>query len=75
MLSYEHFFDSMDLNTRAKRRRAVNLAISLLTRVRQAEDDNLDRFPENLQESEAFTNPDFSLDYVTDAIENLNYAY
>ena len=54
---------------------AVNLAISLLTRVRQAEDDNLERFPENFQESDAFTNAEFSLDYVTDAIENLTYAY
>jgi hypothetical protein len=74
-MSYDHFFDSLDLNSRAKRRRAVNLAISLLTRVRQAEDDNLGRFPENFQQSDAYSNAEFSLDYLIDAIENLSVAY
>ena len=74
-MSYEHFFDSLDLDSRAKRKRAVNLVISLLTRVKQAEDDNLSHFPENFQNSDAFYNAEGSLDYLIDAIDVLSYTY
>ena len=68
-------FDQIDLSSRANRRKTVALVIDLLERVRLAEDANIERFPDNLQNSDAFANAEFSLDVITDAIIALGDAY
>jgi len=48
--------NQIDLSSRAKRRKAVNIASSLLERVRFAEEANIDNFPLNFRDSQAFAN-------------------
>ena len=75
MLSCTYLLDQIDLSSRANRKKAVALSIDLLERVHAAEDANIERFPVNLQNSDAFANAECSLDVVTDAIITLGDAY
>jgi hypothetical protein len=69
------YIDQIDLSSRAKRKKSVSLAISLLERVRDAEQQNIDNFPTNLQNSDAFANAESSLDALFDAIVSLDDIY
>jgi len=66
---------SLDLSTRSKRRKATALAINLLEHIRIAEEASIDKFPCNLQNGDAFTNAEESLDIIIDAIAALGDAY
>jgi 2',3'-cyclic-nucleotide 2'-phosphodiesterase (5'-nucleotidase family) len=68
-------FSAIDISTRPKRRRAVSHIITLLSRIRQAESDYLERIPQNLTGSDAYVAADESIDIVTDAIAYLMDAY
>ena len=67
--------DSLDLSSRDKRRKAVGSVVEALEMVRVAEEANLERFPLNLQGSDAYATADESLDVVIDAICSLSDAY
>jgi hypothetical protein len=75
MPSFHSAFGALDISTRPKRRRAVSLIITLLSRIRQAESDYLERIPPNLTGGDAHAAADDSIDLVTDAIVNLMDAY
>jgi hypothetical protein len=66
---------SVDLSTRAKRRRAASLAVCLLKRIRLAEEESMGRIPANLQGCEAYSNADLSVDAIIDAVAALEDAY
>jgi hypothetical protein len=69
------YIDQIDLSSRAKRRKSIQLAIALLERVHAAEQQNVDNFPLNLQNSDAFANAEASLDALFDAIVSLDDIY
>ena len=67
--------DSIDVSTRAKRRKATSFAIAMLEQIRAAEETNIDRFPENLQCGYAYAKAGDSLEVISDAIADLEDAY
>jgi len=69
------FINQIDLSSRAKRRKAVDLASRLLERVRFAEEANIDNFPLNLRDSQAFSNAEDSWDALIDVISSLYDIY
>ena len=69
------FINQIDLSSRAKRRKAVNIASCLLERVRFAEEANIDNFPLNFRDSQAFANAEDSWDLLIDAISSLYDIY
>ena len=75
MPSYNAVFGSVDISSRPKRRRAVSLIITLLSRIRQAESDYMERIPQNMVDSDAHAAADDSIDLLTDAIVYLMDAY
>jgi len=75
MLASKLLIDSLDVSTRAKRRKALLLAVSLLEKIRTAEEGYLERIPFNLQSGDAYANAEYSVDLVTDAIITLVDAY
>ena len=68
-------FDSIDVSTRGKRRKAVSLIVDLLDNIQKAEQMYLDRFPHNLQAGDAYELSEFSVELVTEAIGSLIDAY
>lgn len=75
MPSFKAVFGAMDISTRPKRRRAVSLIISQLSRIRNAESEYMERIPVNLQNGDAYAAADDSVDLLTDAIIYLMDAY
>ncbi len=75
MPSFHSVFGTMDISTRPKRRRAVSLIITQLSRIRQAESDYLERIPQNMTGGDAYAAADESVDLLTDAIVYLMDAY
>ncbi len=75
MPTYNSLFDKLDISTRPKRRRAVTLIITLLSRIHQAEWDYMERIPQNLTASEAYAAAELSTDLVIEAINYLADAY
>jgi len=69
------FINQIDLSSRAKRRKAVELVSLLLDRVRLAEETNIDNFPLNFRDSQAFANAEDSWDLLMDAISSLYDIY
>jgi len=69
------FINQIDLSSRAKRRKAVDIASLLLERVRFAEEANIDNFPLNFRDSQAFANAEDSWDLLIDAISSLYDIY
>ena len=67
--------NQIDLSSRAKRRKAVDLAALLLDRVRIAEETSIDNFPLNFRDSQAFANAEDSWDLLMDAICSLYDIY
>ena len=74
-MSTKDLLASFDVSSRLMRRRATSFAIELLERIRFAEETNLERFPLNLQNGDAFLNAGYSLDVIIDAIITLRDAY
>jgi hypothetical protein len=64
-----------DLNSRGKRRRAVNKIISALQKVYDAEEDYRSNIPENLQPGPAFAASEETLEILSEAIDGLNSAF
>ena len=75
MSFHADLFNQIDLSSRAKRRNAVNLASFLLDRVRIAEEANIDNFPLNFRDSQAFANAEDSWDALIDVISSLYDIY
>ena len=71
----ESFRDSVDVSTRAKRRKAMALVIELLEIIRHAEERFLQRVPLNLQSGSAYSDAEYSVDIIIDAIDELVNAY
>ena len=65
----------IDLSTRGKRRKAVAAIIEILEKIRAAEETNLERFPLNFRDGDAYAAADYSLDVIIDAICGLIDAY
>jgi len=68
-------FGAIDISTRPKRRRAIELIITELSRIRSAEMAYIERISENLQSSAACADADDSVDTLTDVIDTLMEAY
>lgn len=64
-----------DLSSRRKRRRALKLLLSELERLRFEEEAYMMRIPENLQESDAHSDAECTVDLLTDALSLLGDAY
>jgi len=75
MPSFNSVFGSLDITARPKRRRAVSLIITELSRIRQAEEAYMERIPLNMQGGDAYAAADYSVDLLTDAIISLMEAY
>ena len=71
----ESFRDSVDVSTRAKRRKVMALVIELLEIIRHAEERFLERVPLNLQSGNAYSDAEYSVDIIIDAIDELVNAY
>ena len=67
--------DSLELETRAKRRKSVIMVVQMLEEIRFAEEANMVNFPLNLRNSGAYENANFSHDIIIDAICILLTAY
>jgi len=68
-------FNTIDISTRPKRRRAVSLIIDVLMRIRNAEIAYMERIPENFQLCDAYAAADESIDTLTYALDLLSDAY
>ena len=75
MPTFDSVFGALDISTRPKRRRAVDLIITELSNIRNAEEAYLERIPMNLQEGDAYAAAGDSVDLLTDAIITLMDAY
>jgi hypothetical protein len=75
MISKSQFISLINVSNRDKRRKAVLLAIDILEHIRVAEQDNIDSFHLNFQDSQHFANAEYSLESVMDAISTLADAY
>ena len=75
MPNFNSVFDTVDISTRPKRRRAVLLIITALSRIRSAETAYMERIPANLTDSEAYSAADESIYLLSDAIELLTDVY
>jgi hypothetical protein len=71
----ESFLDSVDVSTRAKRRKAMVLVVELLEVIRHAEERYMERIPLNLQSGSAYSDSEYSIDIIIDAIGDLMNAY
>ena len=67
--------DSIDVSTRGKRRKAMELAVELLEKIRHAEERYMERIPLNLRSGDAYFSADYSVDAILDAIISLFDAY
>ena len=75
MPTWGSVFGALDITARPKRRRAVSLIITELSRIRQAEEAYMERIPMNMQGGDAYAAADYSVDLLTDAIISLMDAY
>ena len=75
MMKSKNMFDVVDISTRPKRRRAVSLIVTELTRIREAEEAYLNRIPENMEGGDAYAAADESIDLLIEAIDFLTDAY
>jgi hypothetical protein len=75
MPTFDAVFGALDISSRPKRRRAVSLIISVLGRIRSAEEAYMERIPENMHAGDAYAAADDSVDLLTDAVLNLMDAY
>ena len=66
---------NLDISSRPKRRRAVDLIIKQLSLIRDNESSYRDRIPDNLSDSDAALAADDSIDFLSDAIFSLQDAY
>jgi len=71
----ESLLDSVDVSTRAKRSKAMALVIELLEKIRHAEERYMGRIPLNLQSGSAYSDAEYSVDIIIDAIDELLNAY
>jgi hypothetical protein len=68
-------FPILDVSTRAKRRKALNIVLLELERIRAAEDHYLSHMPLNLHDSKTYCSADYTVDLLTDAIITLGDAF
>ena len=68
-------FDSFDVSTRGRRRKAVSLIVDLLDKIQTAEQDYIHRIPYNLQTGDAYELSEFSVGMLTEAMNSLIDAY
>ena len=71
----KHFLDPIDVSTRAKRRKATELVVELLEKIRHAEERYMQRIPLNLRSGDAYFSADYSVGAIIDAIIVLFDAY
>jgi len=64
-----------DCDTRRQRRNAVKTIISLLTNIRDAEQNYLDNVPDNFQNSESFEVGECAVDALNEIIDLLVEVY
>ena len=67
--------DTMDVSTRGKRRSALALAITVLEKIRSAEEDYMERVPFNLRSGDFNEATEDSIDILNDAITTLLSVY
>ena len=67
--------NSVDVSTRAKRKKAACLALALLEHIHAAEETVLENIPANLQSGDAYANAECSAEIILDAIMGLMDAY
>jgi hypothetical protein len=67
--------DTLDLSSKAKRRKAAALVSSLLERLRSAEEAYMERIPESLQASDAYDNADNAIALLEEAIDLVSSVY
>jgi len=75
MPTFQTLFGNVDISTRPKRRRAVSLIVSELSRIRSEEESYMERIPDNLKDGDAYAAADESVDLLSDAILSLSDAY
>jgi hypothetical protein len=75
MPAFASVFSTVDISTRPKRRRAVSLIITELSRIRSAEEAYMERIPFNMCDGDAHAAADNSIDLLTDAVLSLMEAY
>jgi hypothetical protein len=75
MPTFKAVFGDVDITTRPKRRQAVSLIITQLSRILNEEEAYLNRIPMNMKHGDAAEAADWSIDYLQDAIIDLMEAY
>ena len=68
-------FASLDISTRPKRRKAVDMIITELQKICEHEEVYIERIPLNMQGGEAYSNAEDSISILTDAVDLLIEAY
>jgi len=66
---------SIDVSTRAKRRKAMSLVVEILESIRTAEEAYMERMPVNFHSGGAYAAADDSVDAIIDAVIGLSDAY
>ena len=74
-MKHDHYFDSLDLSSRHKRRETTKLAVKLVGMIHLAEYNYMERIPVNLKESDAYYAAEETIDYLLDAINALENAF
>jgi hypothetical protein len=69
------YLDSVDVSTRGKRRNAMVLVIELLEKIRNAEEQYMEKIPLNLQSGDAYYETECCVDAIIDAIDGLSDTY
>jgi hypothetical protein len=65
----------LDVSSRAARRKATALLIFELETVMRAEEDYMERIPENFKSGEAYASAEYTVDIITDAIVALGDTF
>jgi predicted restriction endonuclease len=67
--------DAFDLSTRRKRREATSFIVDIIFRIYSAEEDYMNRIPDNLQSGDAFANAEETLVSLDEAASILSDAF
>ena len=75
MHSLKSSLAALDLSSRKKRRNAISLTAALLVRVRDEEEAYMNRIPDNLQGSDAYSDSECFISLLDEAIDLVASVY
>jgi len=71
----ESFLNSIDVSTRGNRRKAMAFVIELLEKIRNAEEQYMEKIPSNLQSGDSYCDAECCVEAIIDVIDSLSDTY